>query len=394
VISPKLSAARVKVMEKMPYLGACLWKLRIVQVPDAQWPRQTEFEICVTERGTVLVKDALVVRCQAEELGAALAHEAMHVLLDHGRRRGCRVPMAWNIASDAAINHDLFSIRDNRGELVWPRLPYDRDQVILPETLGGRPGLSAEEYYDLIKIVRVEACCGTGAGNAHAAEHGLDESDAPDPVEWEATRIATASAVRAAGRGNAPGGLRRWADAALTPSPIDWRRALAGATRSALRRAGAWDFDRSRPSRRTDACPGLALPAMRAPHLRAFVIVDTSGSRSQEDLEDDLADVQGILRAAGAEVEVVSCDARVQAKGRVLTAAGAGRLLAGGGGTDMRPGFEAALASRPRADVVVCLTDGEVFNGWPKSCPIRTVVVVPEGAPGTPGWAKRIEKSR
>ncbi len=106
------------------------------------------------------------------------------------------------------------------------------------------------------------------------------------------------------------------------------------------------------------------------------------------DRRGDEKDPLAVLQEAGVDV----ARDEVQARGKVRTATQAGRLLRGGGGTDMAPGFAAALKGRP--DVIVCLTDGEVYEGWPSSCPVRAVVVVPEGAPATPQWAKRIEKRK
>ena len=69
--------------------------------------------------------------------------------------------------------------------------------------------------------------------------------------------------------------------------------------------------------------------------------------------------------------------------------------LAGGGGTDLRPGLAAATAARPRPDVVVVLTDG--YTPWPSSAPPGAAVVAALlGRPGnvlppTPVWVARIE---
>jgi len=68
--------------------------------------------------------------------------------------------------------------------------------------------------------------------------------------------------------------------------------------------------------------------------------------------------------------------------------------LIGGGGTDLRAGFAAALRRRPAPDVVVALTDGQ--TPWPSAKPpCRTVVgLFPRHAEGSdyrpepPAWAR------
>lgn len=60
--------------------------------------------------------------------------------------------------------------------------------------------------------------------------------------------------------------------------------------------------------------------------------------------------------------------------------------LAGGGGTDMGTGIEAAAALHPRPSVVVVLTDG--YTPWPELPPpgIRVIVGLLTEGPSAPGW--------
>lgn len=91
-------------------------------------------------------------------------------------------------------------------------------------------------------------------------------------------------------------------------------------------------------------------------------------------LTQALAEIDGALTSAGArrgDVTVLSCDAAVAARQRVKAATQV--RLAGGGGTDMRVGIAAALALRPRPDVVIVLTDGE--TPWPEERPRVELIV-------------------
>ena len=103
-------------------------------------------------------------------------------------------------------------------------------------------------------------------------------------------------------------------------------------------------------------------------------MIDTSGSVSDAELGSALLEVASIGRAVGGRrdlVTVLPCDAAARIVHPLCRAEGI--PLIGGGGTDMRTGFAAALRTTPRPDVVVILTDGQ--TPWPGAQPAcRTVV--------------------
>lgn len=231
---------------------------------------------------------------------------------------------------------------------------------------------------------------GSGAtGHRQPWELGPDEAPGLSRAEADAVRRAVAEAIRIAAssrdRGDVPGWWRRWAEEVLEPR-VDWRRELASLVRRAVDRArGQTHHAYHRPSRRQGVVrPGDPLhPARYSPRPRVAVVVDTSGSVSDSQLAFAVAEVLGIVRAIHRDVMVLACDAAVHAVQRVT--ATADLHLAGGGGTDMRVGLQAALELRPRPDLVVVLTDGE--TPWPDAAPDIPVVVALHGRGEAPGWA-------
>ena len=120
--------------------------------------------------------------------------------------------------------------------------------------------------------------------------------------------------------------------------------------------------------------PRIVTPALRRPLVTVAVVVDTSGSMGQAELNAALAEVRGVIRAAGIGTQrlvVLACDAAVGPTSRVRRVEDV--QLVGGGGTDMRVGIAAAGASRPHPDVVVVFTDG--ITPWPDR-PTRARLVV------------------
>ena len=169
-------------------------------------------------------------------------------------------------------------------------------------------------------------------------------------------------------RGSVPAGWKRWADEILDPV-VDWRKELSSIVRKSFAQvAGKRDYTYRRPSRRQasmrDSGSNIILPAMRAPEPpRVAIVIDTSGSMSDEYLGWALAETNGVLRSIGSNarnVKLISCDASASSQ-RVNNINQI--KLSGGGGTDMRVGIEAALEGRDKAQVVIVLTDG--YTPWP-----------------------------
>jgi predicted metal-dependent peptidase len=243
------------------------------------------------------------------------------------------------------------------------------------------------------------AGCGSGAGDTAAAwELATNDAAAPavGPADASMTRRRVAQVVRdfadRKSRGLLPGGWQRWADQALAGPTIPWRRVLASAVRRAIAHAaGCHDYTYRRPGRRR--IPRIVTPAMRRPLVTVAVVVDTSGSMGQPEIDAALAEVRGVIQAAGIgsrRLVVLACDAAVGAVSRVSRVDEV--HLVGGGGTDMRVGIAAAEASRPRPDVVVVLTDG--YTPWPEH-PTRARLVVAIIGNGSasehvPAWATSV----
>ena len=411
----RLAAARMRVSEVQPYLSSLIW--RLVFHPRLVWKDPVGDSMATDERGNVFVNVAWVEKASVDFIAAVLVHESYHLLRSHFSRTGDRDKLLANISGDAAINPDV--------DDCWPEHARDRncirpDSPLFPDKTPC--GLSMEDYYELLEkqvksgaIQMVRVSCGSCAGNKSDAEEPVDgpgglkaQSDAAGkdgedpaditPAEWETVKIAVAAEVNdiASGRkaGHVPQGLQRWAHDTMQPSPVDWRRVLSGVIKGVLRRSGMWDFTYTRPSRRK--VPGVIMPALRAPNIRAAVVVDTSGSRSEPELQGDLDDIKALLKAAGADdILLVVVDAEVHARRRVRTAGQAGKLFSGGGGTDMRVGIESACKAEhgERPSIVIVLTDGE--TPWPdKAPPVRTAIVCPPQGPETPKWAIRVERTK
>lgn len=308
--------------------------------------------IGVTDSGFLVYDPVWLVQWKPKEVAGLWVHEALHVINRHSKRRGIRHPQKWNVAGDLAINQTVLAMG----------LPLPKDGMFVKD-LGLPPGKTAEQYYELLPDPP-KCCCGSGAGNPLPGEPAPGDPDARSEAAVEGAVRSTCEAIRemAKKRGTLPEGLRLLAESALEPSIIPWQKELAGVVREACAyTAGAVAARYDAPSRRQAGLgygPGKAvLPRLRRPVPRVAVVVDTSSSMLGE-LGECLTETDAVLRAAGAEVDFVACDAAVHSIAKVRKAKDAVHHLKGGGGTDFRPAFAAVEKLPSRPNILVFLTDG------------------------------------
>lgn len=389
----QLAAARVWAAHRFPYLASALFATRIVG-------RAGVGAAAVDDRWRMYVDPDAAAAWSVEELGATIVHHVGHLVREHAARGHAMgvsdaTAAAWTRACDAELNDDLADVG-----IVPPGQP------VLPEDLGGERGRLAEEYFDLVAQSGDEGSdgeSGSGGEDHGSGVHGQDRSweddagsDDPGVSEYEAQllrrRVAESVQRTVRERGDVPAGWQRWAGDLLHPR-VDWRRVLGAEIRRSLQRhAGRVDYSYRKPSRRAAASPTVVLPAMEHPSPAVAVVVDTSASMGDEVLDSVLGEIDGLLDAVGVHsggVPVLAVDAEVHAVTRVRAARQV--VLAGGGGTDMSRGIEAAAALRPRPAVVIVLTDG--FTPWPEVPPKAISVVValveaPSQGWPTPEWTK------
>lgn len=345
----------------------------------------------------------------ASQGAMVMVHEVWHLLSDHWKRAtlfGVRPDerYTWNVAGDCEIN-----TKDD----LWQRLPSD---CVRPALYEFPDNLLAEEYFDLLKknpnllAGQIGSICGGSCGSCADGYEG--EYELPGPVHGDETTgkesipgvtqtkeklIQDETARRiiedaSSGIGSIPSGWVRWAKRILKPE-VDWRIYLRSAVQGMLASLMGHSIPTYRKmARRQFKYPHFILPAYLDPIPHVAVIIDTSGSMSDDYVAQGIAEVDGILRTVGRGilVDVYFTDAAAAEVQRVTCAS---KLIPyGGGGTDMRQGFK-AIVQRANTDpstlpeVIVVVTDG--LTPWPDEPPTYAqVCVVIVGSGGTaPGWA-------
>ncbi|TDD01503.1 hypothetical protein E1292_25740 [Nonomuraea deserti] len=409
----RIATARLRAAHQAPYLASAVFALNPVILEPAldedtgapvadpgfrAFPADTRWNLYV-EPGTALA-------APVEEVAWWMLHQVGHLVRGHAARSPVRPEPGheaghaagdvrdeeahrWNQAADAEINDDL-EAEDLRGPAG----------VVSPTDLGLPAHRTAEEYVPMLDVLAdamgrggqalAEAIdCGSAVDGQErtyadsASGEGLTQLDR----ELLERSIAAGIQDRISARSEVPSGWRRWAEERLRPS-VNWRARLGATIRRGLSTVGGQvDFSYHRPSRRAGAYADIVPPSMVRAVPDTVLVMDTSGSVGNDVLNRLLAEVTGIIDGVAGpnrRLRAFCCDVHphpVQVVRRPSDVE-----LVGGGGTDMRAGIAAAMALRPRPDLVIVLTDGE--TPWPEQRPAAQVVVCLIGDGGhAPGWA-------
>jgi len=179
-------------------------------------------------------------------------------------------------------------------------------------------------------------------------------------------------------QGTLPAGWLRWAEAILKPK-VNWREQLKRILRGVISEGlgHRLDYSYRRPHRRSAVYHPIYLPALQGEYKpRVACVVDTSGSISDRELMQSLAEVRAVLEALRIPVTIIPCDAVPYEAIRVFHGSDWLKVrqgLRGGGGTDMVAGLNAALALKPKPEAVIVLTDGH--TPFPSVRPKDTAVI-------------------
>jgi predicted metal-dependent peptidase len=283
-----------------------------------------------------------------------LLHEVAHCALLHPYRRKWRDRMIWNIAADGACNGLLAA-----------------DNIELPP--GCIPGAdlskTAEELYEELDktAIKIKVPMDVFApGELGGDDEGGGKEDEGGNAEEQAKAALGAADdimtedkwrdVLASSRGLEPAGLSR-AISEATDKKIDWRAELAEFVCATCKSdMHTWNL----PSRRVKGMPGWK----REPQSNVAIVVDTSGSISQEILAAFMAECRAVTSLAGVTAVLISADAAVHQV--VEPGDDWPKELRGGGGTSFVPALK--LAEERAVDAVIYLTD--LYGDFPNDCRI------------------------
>lgn len=415
----RVKKARIKLLREKPFFGYALMHVHLVSRNDPK-PRGPK----------IVYSEEFVKQLGDDELQAVLAHELLHYLLGHIKRAkaarrkfNAEQDRAYyqrmNIAQDMVVNAILTKngftlpgekvivngdeIKVRQGAII-PKIEYSSRRFFVSLVDAEGKGYevwdpekkSAEEVYWEIKDFAVgdgvdgddsdtmyfsddetDDMSGDGDGDSESQKDGGQDDQGQacsGPKGKVLEELLSEAYTYAKMQGKAPAGFERFVTELLKPK-VDWKALL----RNYMAKMIPHDYSYLKPSKKSP--PGIFLPGVvKSEHVEGLVAVDTSGSISEDELNQFISEIKWLARNFSVDLTFVSCDAEIQSEQQIRSRYDAERVRPkGGGGTDFRPVFD--LATRKRARVVVYLTDGH--GKFPDKRPIFPViwVVTERGAP-------------
>jgi predicted metal-dependent peptidase len=411
-VETKLSAARTRLIIDKPFLGALVLRLPVLAA-DPKWCPST-----ATDARGFYYNPNYIDALTPSQVEFVLAHEALHCALSHFARRQHRIKHRWDVACDYAINPLLVkdglqmppgtlleeSFEGMTAEEIYPYIhenntdePMDR-HVYEGEAQGdtggphGEPGQGEPDS----GVDEIHGGASRGPDKQAKDARALDDvtGGRPQPpplsevereslsIQWQKRMAAAAQQALKAGK--LGGEMARMVDHLLQPR-LPWRMLLA----RYMSATGRDDFSYMRPSRREGEA---ILPSLRSAQLDVVLAVDTSGSITDQELSEFLAEIDALKGQLRARITLLACDADLaEACPWHFEPWEECRLtqhLQGGGGTRFTPVFEWVDRQDRYPDLLVYFTDAA--GEFPSFRPSYPVLWLVKGKRPVP-WGQRIQ---
>ena len=374
-VADRIIVARVGLLLRHPFFGNMATRLKVENC-DAWCPT------AATDGKHLFYNTQFFNALSNKEIEFVIAHEILHCVFDHIIRREDRDPEIYNIACDYIVNNTL--VRDNIGEKpadipIYQDFKYEgwTSEAVYDELYKKA---DKEELKQLGQLLDEHIDWEKGEGQSKTGTKG-NKGNKPSYSKEELSKIRDEikenmmSAAQAAGAGKTPKEIERMIKA-LTEPKMNWREILRQQIQSTIRN----DYSFARPSRR-GWHTGAILPGMKFDEtIDICIAIDMSGSIGNEQAEDFLGEVQGIMQEyKDYNIKLWCFDTAVYNE-EDFTADNGMELseykVTGGGGTDFMANWEYMKENDILPKRFIMFTDGYPWDNWGDENYCDTVFVI------------------
>jgi len=286
---------------------------------------------------------------------ALLKHEVMHLINLHFliKPKDNRDKKIWDLAMDAAINQyieEIDALGVSLNQLIEEGHGVDNEYIFAVPP-AQHPGETAEFYHDWI-LKKFEEL---GRFDIEAIPQSADDHENMQNIEnidmiLEITKNKVGKAFNMYGS-ELPSGVQRMVEKFLNKPTLNWKvliRRFMGASIKGERYTTPL-----KPNRRYEDQPGWRYDYQS----KITVIIDTSGSIIESEINDFLSEIEGIMRFFDGELNLVQVDNMVTMVSKYRKGSWKDLEIVGGGETDLQPAVTYA-EEELRTEGTIIFTDG------------------------------------
>lgn len=349
---------------QQPFFASLVLDLMEI-VESTQLPDGSQLSTCATNGKILWINPEKFGKLNVPERVGMLAHEVMHVILQHAARKHSYLQLGFGPDlkkfSTKRFDHACDYIINAHLTAQGFKLPLGSLQ---------NSQVTGDDIVDEVYLKLPDDEEDKPDGNDdHVADDGQTQTSQP----MMAAALQKAKEI-AKMQGKGAGGLERLIEDICTPE-VPWQEHLRKAVITQTRGRDAYTW--SRPNRRKLAAPPHAYwpgrSGMKGPQIG--VVIDTSGSIGSDELGTFLGELSGILTDVQPDkIHVVYVDDAVH-NDEVIEIDDVNQLgdlkqkAGGGGGTDMTKGFEKFKEMELPIENQIVFTDGYTPFGEDEGIP-------------------------
>jgi len=382
-IIDKIIVARVSLLLKHPFFGNMATRLKIQEAED--W-----LPTAATDGRTIYFNRKFFDPLTVKQVEFVIAHEILHNVFDHMGRREGRDAKIFNIAADYCVNGQL--VRDRIGDHQIPDIKIFHDPKYY--------GMGAEEVYDKIydemdeeelnqlgQLLDEHIDWGEGGGDKDGKGNRPSYTKEELKQIRDEIREATVQAAQAAGAGNTPASVARMIKD-LTEPKMNWREILRQQIQSTIKN----DYSFMRPNRKGWHMSAILPGTQFEDTIDICVAIDMSGSISDSQAKDFLAEIKGIMQEyKDFKIKVWCFDTKVYNEqaydGYTIDEFDQYEPM-GGGGTEFDANWEYMKENDIQPKKFIMFTDGYPWGSWGDENYCDTVFIIHGNDTIVPPWGE------
>lgn len=348
----KIVRAKVQLQNENPFFAYLIMNMKFKNMEEVG-------SMGVDNQGTCYYSNKFVDELSEGELKGVLAHEVLHLVLEHLSRGKKLDKTLFNVSADLVINDILVENNfqlDRRGLIPYLHEYTFEGTDITIEDLNKK---TAEQVYNELQNKLSEEKK-KQADNKRFDKHILQDKEMTQEqkqaIQGKWKKAVSEASAYARQKGDMPDGLDLFVDNLLNQK-LNWKTLLY----KYLIRTIPHDYSYARPSKRSFST-GVYMPIMRKEAIEIVVSLDTSGSIQSQELTEFMTEINGIAKSFNnLNMKLVVCDSEI--KDIYHIGNGDSEVISklrikGGGGTSHKPVYDYVRDEIPNAKLLVNFTDG------------------------------------